>query len=302
MSARRIKALRLKFTTRAGRQCLVRACVTLLLALSGGGCSERYAMERLFWQAERAAQTVIQHAGGVSSYEFDRAVALFENVIKQAGVDSDFAFNAQLRIAQLYRERKEFDKARTIQDAAINSRPGRQELIAKALFQKGQTYETEGDWPAALAVFKQILDSCSDTQEAVSVPLYIARYYAQRGDSAAAEQAYRASVQYFQQMAAKHPNSKTSLLAENMVIRTYIEMEDWPVAVQYIEQLDTKYRLGPDTLFLLGQIYENRLKDTAKAQVAYERIIATWPDSRVAELAKQRLLSLRDGKVSGTNS
>ena len=293
MSARRIKAMRGASITRNGRQCFLRVCVILLLALNGGGCSERYAMERLFWQAERAAKTVIQHAGAVSSYEFDRAVALFEKVIKQAGADSDFAFNAQLRIAQMYGARKEFDKARALQDAAINSRPGRQDLIAKALFQKGLTYETEGDWASAVAVYKQILDSYPDTQEAASIPLYIARYYAHRGDSVAAEQAYRASVQYFQRIAEKRPNTKESLLAENMVIRTYIEMEEWQSAVMFIEQLETKYRLGPDTLFILGKIYDDRLKDTVKARATYERIIATWPDSRVAASAKQRLGELK---------
>ena len=78
-----------------------------------------------------------------------------------------------------------------------------------------------------------------------------------------------------------------------MVIRTYIEMEEWQSAVMFIEQLETKYRLGPDTLFILGKIYDDRLKDTVKARATYERIIATWPDSRVAASAKQRLGELK---------
>ena len=274
----------------------------IIPALALGGCSERYKIERMIWKAEKAAEPIFAQAGNVSDFEFDQAIGLYNNIINNTPADSKYVYTSRMRLGNLYTLKKSFDKAREIYDIIIFAHQGRPELVAPALFRKGQTYQAEGNWPGALTIFQDIIEQYPRTQEAVSIPLYIARYYVTEGDENSARQAYAKAIDHFKEMAIQYPGTKAAAMADNLAVRTYLEMQDWNGAVSFINELDNKYKLGPDTLFVLAGLYAQRLQEPEKARQLYERIIADFPDQKVTEAAKQQLDSLHNAKIPGTDS
>jgi tetratricopeptide (TPR) repeat protein len=249
------------------------------------GCSEQYKMERMVWHADQEAKPILINEGGVPSYEFNRVLELYKKII-DAKPGSGFAVDAQFKIAKLYIANNSFDLARQEYDSIINNYKENQELAATALFLKAQSYEQEKKWPEALKLFEQILNQYAKTGKALEVPMYVARYYMKNQDTVAAVKAYQSAIAYYQKMADTYPNSKASLLCENLIVRAYLEMSAWQDALNYIDSLDKKYKLGPDTLMVMAQLYKEKLNDPVKAQVIYDRILKDFPDSKMAKSIK----------------
>ncbi|MCK5591493.1 MAG: tetratricopeptide repeat protein [Candidatus Pacebacteria bacterium] len=264
----------------------------ILLVSAVSGCSEQYQMERLVWNAERTVELIFTNEGMVSTFEFDRAVSKFEKIIEKSP-ESQYALNAQFRIADLYSVRKSFDKARVVYDKLIASNGKKPELAALCVFKKGQTYELEGNWAQALKTFDIILNDYDKTSQSLSVPLYIARYYVKNEEKASANKAYTSAISFYKGIANEYKNTKAALLAENLVVRTYMEQEDWSAAVAFILNLDKKYKLGPDTLMILAKIYQNKLDNINMAKATYERILKDFPTKeQIIKAVNQQLEQL----------
>lgn len=263
----------------------------LLVSVLAPGCSEQYMIERMLWQAQKAAQPIILNEGDASPYEFERAISLYNKVIEKSTA-SNYALTAYFKIADLYILKKSFDKARDIYDNIEKSHQGRQELCALALFSKAQTYEKENNWTEALKTFNQILAKYSKTRESLNVPIYIAHYYLKAEDRVSAQEAYEKAREYYERKISEYPNTQFSLLSENYILRTYLEQENWNKAVEYINILDKKYKLGSDTLLVLAGIYKNKLNDKEKAKETYKRFLTDFPQNRLETLVKKEIEQL----------
>jgi tetratricopeptide (TPR) repeat protein len=268
--------------------------LSIALALIGlfscSGCSEQYKMERMVWHADRAAKPIFINEGAVPTYEFNRVLDKYKKIIN-AKPGSNFALDAQFKIAKLYIANNSFDLARLEYDAIIATHKENKELSANTLFLKGQSYEVENKWPEALKIYNQVIEQYDKTSQSLSVPLYIARYYMKNQDSVAAIKAYQTAITYFQKIADAYPNTKASLLCENLIVRAYMEMNSWDDALAYIENLDKKYKLGPDTLMVMAQIYKEKLNDPVKTQAVYDRILQEFPEHKVAEYVRKQMES-----------
>jgi len=253
------------------------AVLSLFIAFSVSGCSEQYKIERMVWNAEKTAEPIFVNQAMVSAFEFRRAISKFQRIV-EISPGTEYGINAQLRIGELYTIRELYDDARAMYDEIISSYKDKPELVALAVFKKGQAYEKEGNWPKAVEAFDLIMKDFEKTSQSLSTPLYIARYYAQKGEKKEAQQAYSKAADYYQSLADKYKNTRAALLAENLIVRTYMEEEDWSSAVGYINRLDKKYKLGPDTLLVLAKIYQNKLNNISMAKSIYERILNTYSD------------------------
>ncbi len=263
----------------------------VLLFLASAGCSRQYRIERMVWQADQAAESVLLNQGQVSSFEFNRAVALYERIIKKVP-NSDYALAAQMQIARLYSVRKSYDKARGIYDKLIAANKGRQEVCAQALFAKAQTYQKEGNWKEALKIFHSITRDYKLSSRALAVPLYIARYYVDQGDKPYADEAYNSARSYYQKLANDYPKTRLAMLAENLILRTFMEQANWAKAAAYIESRRQKYKLGVDTMLVLAKIYKDRLNEPAKARQTYEEILKKFPNDNLKTMIKKQMQDL----------
>lgn len=269
--------------------------IVILIFLSGVlcGCSEQYKIERMVWQADKGSRSIFLNEGEVSTYEFNSALAEFEEIIKKAP-DSQHALNASFKIAQLYAIKKEFDNSRIAYDKIIATHQGRTEIQALAMFEKGQTYEKAEDWSNALIIFKKIMDDYYLTKQGIAVPLYVVRYYVQKSEPEAAYLAYEAARVHYKGIIEKHPKTKAVLLCENLIVRTLMEQKNWLGAAEYLRHLDQQYSLGVDTLLILAKLYENKLDLTEEAIKVYERIVRDFSDHKAVESIKEKIVKLKD--------
>ncbi|MBU1087169.1 MAG: tetratricopeptide repeat protein [Candidatus Omnitrophica bacterium] len=259
-------------------------CLCLVLLTSG--CSEQYKMERMVWHADQAAKPIFINEGSVPSYEFKRVMDMYRKII-DAKPDSGFALDAKFKIAKLYISNQEFDQARLEYDQVLEKYKDNPELSANTVFLKALSYEQEKEWSEALKMFDLIIKQYPETSQSLSVPMYIANYYMKNEDTVSAVQAYKTAIDYYQEIADRYPNSKAGLLCENMIVRAYMEMSSWNDALNYMQSLDSKYKLGPDTLMVMAQIYKEKLNDPVKMRAIYNRILEEFPDHKVAKYVKQ---------------
>ncbi|MBU1043068.1 MAG: tetratricopeptide repeat protein [Candidatus Omnitrophica bacterium] len=262
--------------------------IGLSTAFMCSGCSEQYKLERMVWHADQAARPIFINQGSVPSYEFNRVVDMYRKII-EVKPGTGFALDAKFKIAKLYMANNEFDQARIEYDQVIEQFKDNQELAANTVFLKAQSYEQEKKWPEALKLFDQIIKQYPKASQALSLPMYIARYYIKNEDTVAAVQAYKTAIDYYQNIADTYPNTKVSILSENMIVQAYMEMSSWQDALDYIKSLDKKYKLGPDTLIFMAQIYKNKLNDPVKTQEIYDRILREFPEHKIAEYVKKQI-------------
>jgi len=266
--------------------------IFLLLSMGIIGCSEQYKIERMIWRADRAADPIIFNEGQVTDFEFDKAISMYKGILHKTS-DSAYALNVKLKMAKLYTLKKSNSLARQIYDDVLKTHAQRPEVGALVLFNKAQSFEIEDDWPQALKILNEILIKYPKTQRGLTIPLYIARYYKKMDDKPAADLAYNQAREYYQNLINQYPQTTAAILSENLIINTYLEQNDWQQAVMYLENLDKKYKLGPDTLLVLARVYQYKLYDQAKAVQIYQRFLRDYPKHKMENVVKRELRLLQ---------
>jgi tetratricopeptide (TPR) repeat protein len=82
--------------------------------------------------------------------------------------------------------------------------------------------------------------------------------------------------------------------------KIYRKMGDYPNAIASLEKINTSYPddiLGDNALYTLGNIYEENLKDNAKAMEIYQRFMLKYPGSIFTVEARKRFRTLRGDKL-----
>ena len=82
--------------------------------------------------------------------------------------------------------------------------------------------------------------------------------------------------------------------------KIYLKMGDYQNAVGTLEKITTTYPddiLGDDALYTLGIIYEENLKDNAKAMETYQKFMIKYPGSIFTVEARKRFRLLRGDKL-----
>jgi tetratricopeptide (TPR) repeat protein len=82
--------------------------------------------------------------------------------------------------------------------------------------------------------------------------------------------------------------------------KIYCKMGDYPNAVAALEKINTSYPddiLGDNALYTLGNIYEENLKDNAKAMETYQKFLIKYPGSIFTVEARKRFRMLRGDKL-----
>jgi tetratricopeptide (TPR) repeat protein len=82
--------------------------------------------------------------------------------------------------------------------------------------------------------------------------------------------------------------------------KIYRKMGDYTNAIAALEKINTSYPddiLGDNALYTLGNIYEENLKDNAKAMEAYQKFLIKYPGSIFTVEARKRFRMLRGDKL-----
>jgi len=101
---------------------------------------------------------------------------------------------------------------------------------------------------------------------------------------------------------AKYPNNNLSddiLMAKARIL---IQQKNYADAVTPLKKIADEHPFNlwaDDAVFMLGDLYENRLNDKEKAKVYYQKIITDYPGSLFINEARKRFRLLRGDKPAG---
>ena len=175
-----------------------------------------------------------------------------------------------------------------------------------------QIQELSGQSQRQLSVLKSQLDARADAQAAVPQPAVrpdsaVAGPVVAPPPAASAEQMYTSAInQYrrgsivvarraFLDFLQQYPTHASVPDAMYFVAESFdAAMPD--TAIARYNDLKTRYPKSPrapTALYKIGYLLETALKDPARARTAYQRLIAEFPRSEDAELAKNRLETLK---------
>lgn len=277
-------------TCEAGRTAALGALIAVVLA---SGCSADYRAERLYWQAEQAAAPVLKNPAAATPGQFGAAQAAFAQVIARTP-GTFWAARAQGRIATFYALQQRYDQARQAYEVLVRNYVHHAQLCLWARQAIARTYETQERWPEAVAAYEDLMRAHPWSQAALETPLYIARGYEQREQAQKAHEAYDAAVGRYVQWIAKAPVPEMVVAIKHYLAIAYQRLQRWDDAVSVLQELAeiSEDANRPLTLVTLGAVYQEKLRNPAKAQAAYVRLIETFPQHPLANVAREQLEKL----------
>ena len=86
------------------------------------------------------------------------------------------------------------------------------------------------------------------------------------------------------------------MAAEHFIVAFLLDIEKWNEAVDYLENLIETYPksgLALRSLYTMGAIYDENLKQAEKAIATYQKIIDDYPDSERKKLAQEKIEAIK---------
>lgn len=190
-------------------------------------------------------------------------------------------------------EMGKYQQAReTVKDIAEKS-TGQKTVPIDANYLMALCLEKEGKWEQALGRFNLIQASFPGAEKSFEAALYIANYYKAKGEQKLAADAFRRAEEYI----SKYANPETSnevmaCKAMGYLVRCYTEADNLPKAIEQLTILHEKHRGLPEgklASLRLADLYENALRDNAKAVQWLDAFIQDNPDAdNIAEVIAHR--------------
>jgi TolA-binding protein len=271
--------------------------ICLVLFLSGCG-NDQYAIEKQYWQAQRRAEKIFKNPSATPPNELAKVVGIFRNFAKKHEKNI-LATEAEFNIARLYIVKEEYEKARTQLRSIINEYKKSENICAEAAFLLGNSYEIENKWHLALAQYKKIMQEYPITFRGLSIPVYIAEHYKIKYEPDKMIAAFQEAIAHYKQLASKYPNTPLALNAETLVAQCYLAIKEWQNAINALNVIieDYKGKIKVDRILLsVALIYDQQLKNKAKAAETLQKLIQDYPKSRLAKPAAELLKKWEGGK------
>ena len=260
------------------------------LLLSGCG-QDQYSIERKYYQAKKQADIIFNNPHATPPNELQKAVDTFNKLILEHP-KSNLAVEARFKIADLYIATEEYDKARSQLDKIIKIYAKFQPICAQAVFLKGNSYEAQNRWEAALDQYKKVIDNYPLTLKGVETPIYIAQHYKVKFQPDNMVEAYKQAIAHYDGLAGKYPLTPFALRLHILSAECYAELKDWKNVINTFDAILEIYKgkVKMDGILLnLAMVYDHGLKDKAKAKEILEKIIRDYPESRLLPIAKSLL-------------
>ncbi len=137
----------------------------------------------------------------------------------------------------------------------------------------------------------------------LQVPVFLVRYYRDRGEEERSRELGDLASTFYQRVSYAWPDSSIAMNARSAWIKLHLVLEDWPAALQAIDQLVAKSRAtgGYENLLLLkGEIMAYGMDDNLGGMAVFDDIHRTFPGSAAAHMASYNLavLGLKRGQFA----
>jgi tetratricopeptide (TPR) repeat protein len=262
--------------------------ILMVLFVLAGCAPDQYSVERKYWRARKYKDAIMSNVQGSPPEQLQKAVAALTDFIRK-NPSNRLAIDAELDIATLYILKNEFEKARE-HLRGMKDRHSESELIcSEASFLIGNSYQVEGIWDLALAEYKKVVQDYPYTIRGLDMPMYIAGYYKTQRQPQKMTKAYKEALEHYAQLNQQHPNSQLAFYSSRLTGRCYMELKDWPKALNAFQGIIATYREKvelDDILMNIAIIYAHELKDIEKASEALEQLVKDYPDSKFIKAAE----------------
>jgi|GEM_PF-1931069 len=222
-----------------------------------------------------------------SRQTFNRLVELYP--------DNELTPFAKFGVGRTYYAEKQYQKALDVFSEVKQKYPQNPRAVAATQFQIGLTYVQIGNWDRAKTELDWLIINYPDSPEGMKAVGFIADYYSRNNNKAVADAYYQKAIDQYKGIIAKDPKSQQAYAANQMLTEVYLTLERWQEAATQLEDF-VKNNPGntsePDVLLLMGQLYEEKLNDKAKANQSYAMFLVKYPQDPRAKEAMERAKKL----------
>ena len=237
-------------------------------------------------------------------FDVDRAIQLFQEVVKHGQKEPKVAARARLKLGECYLIRGELERALQEFRQLQNSRER-----AMALLRTAQTYYFRKEWEKTKQAINEILRSMgvdSDvTNDALALQMKISALEAHKE---LLTKLAEADLLLFQRQKSRALHRYQELVGEKsfppalranlyqQIVRLQVELKDVPAALEWCQSAlqDSTQQLYADRhLFLMAGILEKYANRPREAFDAYQTLLQNYPNSLFVEQARERMKVLQ---------
>ncbi|MFH1593583.1 MAG: hypothetical protein ABID09_02670 [Candidatus Omnitrophota bacterium] len=206
------------------------------------------------------------------------------------------AKHAHLMLATLFLEKEKFAEAIALASYITKKYKEDATISSYAQFIKAQSYEIKKDWEKALDEYDILMYEYTQTSVGAKAPLYVARYYAQNDMPAEAQEAYKKAALFYDELEKKNRDSLLGLLYSNLLVATYVYLENFEEAGKVVEGAIVNYAQPAALAGLVDQVYDifvRKLNRPEKAMEIYSGLLQKTQESPLARHIIRRITDLR---------
>lgn len=268
------------------------------IGLSVLGRGGEYAAEKLLYRAMKVTGKIAANPDIAPPKLVEYVETTLKTLLKKYP-QTKAARAANMSLAELYVFNKNYDKGLSQTESIIKEYCAEPAMVSMALFLRGQIYEKENKWPIALKEYEKLRDKYTNTQLGMHMPIYIAKYYENKGMDADAKQAYNDAVAFYKKLEKENSKKVLGYLASLALLQTYLDKPDYEQAGRILEETLNKYMSRTALLQLLPQvenIFVTKLNQPEKAIEIYNGVIEKVKDEKLKQVLQKRIDALKTKK------
>ena len=277
---------------------MVAVLIAVFVTLSTLGAGGEYAAEKLYYRAIKTNNKIMANPDvippGQALYVENNLKKILEKYPK-----TKVATTANISLIEFYLFHKRYDDALLQADSIIKTYDKNPTILSTAYFLKGRAYEKQDKWQKALKEYEIVRDEYTKTQLGMQMPLYIAKYYSDKGKDTAAGEAYSNAASFYERLERENSGKVLGYISYTLLLQTYINSGNYDKAGKILGDTIDKYRSGMTLNQLLPQveiIYVKELQQPEKAIEIYKSIQQNYKDERLNKILQKRIDALSDKK------
>ncbi len=219
-----------------------------------------------------------------------KAIEILKNVYEQYP-ESPEAVGAMMTAGGMQFEAGRYNEARLLFQSVIDTYADTDAQIVEATWQLARIEEAQGKWVDASLHYKLIYTRYPGTIQGLEAPLRIANHYQDRNEHEAASSAYQRAVEHYENLVSSQISEEVRLLAEEYVVRAFVEQGKWPEAARRLIALPDKYPnyvKFRENYLKAASIHERELKDKKGAAEILETCMRRYPGTDLAAEAEKQ--------------
>lgn len=204
---------------------------------------------------------------------------------------------ASYGVGRTYLEEKQYKRALEIFNQLKTKYSNDSRLVPAVQFQIGLCYYRQKNWTEAKSQLDRLIAKYPDSPEGMQAALFMANHYQEVGDTTNRDLQFEKALKQYQAIVEKNPNSPLGYSAAQMMTEVYVQQERWEDAAYMLEQIIKNTPDNPskgNVYFLLGQLYETKIKDKSKANQIYAQFFLQYPNDPRAQAALERAKQLSE--------